>query len=313
MHSTSAIDSPWLLLLHHLPPKPDYFRARVRRRLQQLGAIALKNAVYVLPHTEQGVEDFHWLAEEIWRDGGEAMVAETRFLAGITDEDLMLQFNELRDAAYRELVTEAREALALEPARGASVVSELERRLDDVVERDRFGAPARAAAESAVEEVKRQLTAVTEVSAVPARPSAATWVTRQNVFVDRIASAWLIWRFLDRKARFKFVPPTGYVPAPGEYRFDMFEGEYGHEGDRCTFETLLARFSLDRDPSLSAIAEIIHDLDLRDAKFGRPEAAGVLAVLQGITARYAADAERVEHGRRLFDQLYSHLSRVTGA
>lgn len=310
MNDTSGTYSTWLLLLHHLPPKPDYFRVRVRRRLHQLGAIALKNAVYVLPHTEQSIEDFHWLAEEIHRDGGEAMVAETHFLVGVRDEDLVAQFNEQRDSSYRTLIDEAREALALEPAAGNTVVSELERRLEDVVERDRFGAGARPAAESAIDEVRRQLAVVADLAGVAARPDAATWVTRQNVFVDRMASAWLIRRFIDRDARFKFVPPAGYVPAAGEHRFDMFEGEYGHEGDRCTFETLLERFALDQDPGLVVIAQIVHDLDLRDEKFDRPEAPGVLALLQGITARYAADAERVEHGRRLFDQLYSHFSRL---
>jgi hypothetical protein len=295
--------------MHHLPPKPDYFRVRVRRRLQQLGAIALKNAVYVLPNSEAAVEDFHWLAEEIRRDGGQVMVAEARFLVGVIDEELINQFNALRAESYRELVDEARLALALEPAVAGERVEALERRLVEVAGRDSFGAPERVIAESAIEEVRRQIAAVSNAATIVDRPSGATWVTRQNVFVDRIASAWLIRRFIDREGRFKFVPPVGYVHAAGEYRFDMFEGEYGHEGDRCTFETLVGRFDLGEDRGLRAIAEIVHDLDLKDAKFGRAEAAGVLALLQGIVGRYAADAERIEHGRRLFDQLYSHLSR----
>jgi hypothetical protein len=296
-------------LLHHLPPKPDYFRVRIRRRLQQLGAIALKNAAYVLPNTEQATEDFHWLAEEIRRDGGVAILAETRFLVGVRDAELVQQFNEQRAVVYRSLADQARDALQLEPAAAMSVVSELEERLQEAVRQDQFGADERASAEAAIEEARRQAAAVFETSILPDRPAAAVWVTRQNVFVDRISSAWLIRRFIDREARFKFVPPAGYVPAPGEYRFDMFEGEFGHEGHHCTFETLLERFGLVDDPGLKAISEIVHDLDLRDEKFGRPEAAGVLALLEGIKARYSSDAERVEHGRRLLDQLYSHLSR----
>jgi hypothetical protein len=310
MDDSSASTAPWLLLLHHLPPKPDYFRVRVRRRLQQLGAIPLKNAVYVLPNNEASVEDFHWLAEEIRRDGGQVIVAEARFLLGVSDRDLIEQFNAQQAESYRELVAEARQALVLEPAQAGVLVAELERRLGEVAERDAFGAAERALAESAIDEVRRQIVAVTNVASSGDRPAGSVWVTRQNVFVDRIASAWLIRRFIDREARFKFVPAIGYLPATGEYRYDMFEGEYGHEGDRCTFETLVDRFALTGDVGLAAIAEIVHDLDLKDAKFGRAEAAGVLALLQGIVSRYAADAERVEHGRRLFDQLYSHLSRA---
>ncbi len=100
----------------------------------------------------------------------------------------------------------------------------------------------------------------------------SVWVTRQGVHVDRIASAWLIRRFIDPEARFKFVPAKGYVPEPGELRFDMFEAEFTHEGDRCTFEVLLARAGL-ADPALAAIGEIVHDIDLKDAKFGREETA----------------------------------------
>jgi hypothetical protein len=161
-----------------------------------------------------------------------------------------------------------------------------------------------------LEELRRQDQAEATVARAPHRPSGATWVTRQNVFVDRIGSAWLILRFIDRSARFKFAPPSGYHPLEGELRFDMFEGEYGHVGDRCTFETLLNRFGLNDDAALVALAELVHDLDLHDDKFGRMEAPGLLALLQGIVARYASDAERIEHGRRLFDQLYTHFARL---
>src|SRR5260370_1271318 len=129
-----------------------------------------------------------------------------------------------------------------------------------------------------------------------ARPAKGrTWVTRSGVHVDRIASAWLIRRFIDPDARFRFVAPEEHQPAPGELRFDMFEAEYTHEGDRCTFETLLARFGL-VDPALSAIAELVHDIDCKDGKFARGETAGVERGIAGIVRRHASDAARVEHG-----------------
>jgi hypothetical protein len=138
-----------------------------------------------------------------------------------------------------------------------------------------------------------------------------TWVTRQGIFVDRIASAWLIRRFIDPDARFTFVAPQGYVPAPGELRFDMFQAEYTHEGDRCTFETLLRRFALD-DPALVPIAEIVHDIDLKDGKFGREDALGIERVLAGIAAAHADDATRLEHGAALFDGLYALAAKELG-
>ena len=304
----SSDANPWILLIHHLPPKPDYFRVRIRRRLQQLGAVAVKNAVYVLPASDQSLEDFQWLAEEIRQDGGVAIIAEARFLGGLTDADLAAQFAAQSGEAYGELVTAAREAIAGGVVK-ASVISGLAARLEQVAARDQFGAPERAAAEAVVGELKRQQELERVARRTEPQPARAVWVTRLNVFVDRIASAWLIRRFIDRDARFKFVPAAGYVPLPGEIRFDMFGGEYGHEGDNCTFETLVRRFELESDPGLRQIAEIVHDLDLRDEKYGRPEAAGVLALLQGITTRYASDAERIEQGRRIFDQLYSSFAR----
>jgi hypothetical protein len=128
-------------------------------------------------------------------------------------------------------------------------------------------------------------------------------VTREGIFVDRIASAWLIRRFIDPAGHFKFVAPGSYRPKAAELRFDMPGAEYTHEGDRCTFETLLRRFSLD-DPALAELAEIVHDIDLDDGKFGRADALGIKRVLAGIAATSPDDATRLERGAALFDGLY---------
>jgi hypothetical protein len=126
------------------------------------------------------------------------------------------------------------------------------------------------------------------------------------VFVDRIASAWLIRRFIDTDARFKFVAATGYRAKRGELRFDMFEGEFTHHGDRCTFETLLHRFALD-DPALTWIAEVVHDLDFKDAKYGHEEAHGIATVIQGLCAANARDEARLAAGAPIFDGLYARM------
>lgn len=139
------------------------------------------------------------------------------------------------------------------------------------------------------------------------RPHGRTWVTRAGVHVDRIASAWLIRRFIDPAARFRLVAPEGYRPAPDELRFDMFEAEFTHEGDRCTFETLLVRFALD-DPALAALGDIVHDIDFKAPTFARAETPGVAAVIDGIAATVPSDEARLEQGAALLDGLYAVLS-----
>jgi hypothetical protein len=134
-----------------------------------------------------------------------------------------------------------------------------------------------------------------------------TWVTRQGVHVDRIGSAWLIRRFIDPEARFKFVSGKGYRPDAGELRFDMFQAEFTHEGDKCTFEVLLDRAAL-KDPALRAIAEIIHDIDLRDGKYGRDESMGIKTLIDGIALTTPDDLERIARGTEIFN----HLSEVFG-
>ena len=137
---------------------------------------------------------------------------------------------------------------------------------------------------------------------------ARTWVTRTGIHVDRMASAWLIRRFIDREATFKFVAPKGYRPAPRELRFDMFEAEFTHEGDRCTFEVLLRRFGVD-DPALGALGEIVHDIDLKDGKFGRPEVAGFEHLVAGIAVAHREDVARLDRASAVLDDLYEFFRR----
>ncbi len=294
----------WLLLIHQIPPKPDYFRVKVRRRLQRIGAVALKNSVYVLPSRPQTIEDFRWLLREIVAEGGEATVCEAEFVEGITRDDLEGMFRAERDRDYAELILAAKES-EIETDLGR-----LRRRLEEIMEIDYFSAPGRRATEQALTTIEARLHAPAARAGGRRRRAEAmtghTWVTRRDVFVDRIASAWLIRRFIDPKARFKFVGSKTYQPKPGEVRFDMFEAEYTHEGDRCTFETLLEHAAL-RDRALTVIAEIVHDIDCKDEKFGREEAAGVAALVRGIARANPDDGARLERGAAAFDDLYASL------
>ncbi len=300
---------PWLLLIHHIPPKPDYLRVKARRRLQRFGAVALKNSVYVLPHTEEAVEDFQWLRRVILADGGEATLCAASFVEGVSDAELASLFRARSDAEYAEIREAAR---AVRESPSDADLRRLQRHLAEARSRDFFGAGGALDAERAVRRVEAAVTPPTGETAAPdggaVSPVGATWVTRAGVHVDRMASAWLIRRFIDRDARFTFVPAEGYRPAAGELRFDMFEGEFTHAGDRCTFEVLLDRFA-PGDAALRAIADIVHDVDLKDEKFARPETAGVASAVRGIALAHPADAARVDAAAVLFEGLYAEFQR----
>ncbi|TAJ34870.1 MAG: ChrB protein, partial [Reyranella sp.] len=223
---------------------------------------------------------------------------------------------------YAEVSATARElATRHSGAELANQVARLRKQLDEIVAIDFFGADGREPAEGLVSGLEADLQK--EGDAVIATETKAasdplsdplkgrTWVTRQGVQVDRIASAWLIRRFIDPEARFKFVPGTGYVAEPGELRFDMFEGEFTHRGDRCTFEVLLGEAGLD-DPALAAIAEIIHDIDLKDGKYGREEAAGIRTLISGIASSHNDDTQRLERGAVLLDDLHRSFTGKQG-
>lgn len=298
----------WLLLIHQVPPKPDYLRVKVRRRLHQIGAVALKSSVYVLPHTDEAVEDFQWLLNEIVAEDGDATICSASFLSGVSDEDIESLFRAQSAAGYVEIAERAATLRADAPDL-QDQLSRLRNKLEFVAARDFFSAPERKKAEKALEASAADRSEEKGSSASPGpadAPTGATWVTRKGVFVDRIASAWLIRRFIDRDARFRFVGANEKT-RPGELRFDMYRGEFTHVGESCTFETLLTHFKLD-DPGLQTIGEIVHDIDCKDEKFGRGETAGILAVIKGIALATDDDEERLNRGASLFDDLYNHLS-----
>lgn len=308
----------WVLLLHQIPPKPGYFRAKVMRRLNALGALAIKNSAYLLPANEQTLEDFQWLVREIREQGGDAWLFRSTALAGHTDETLIAEFRALRTSDWDALAHDAR-ALLDEPGDEAGEddpsFQHLRQRLTDLSRIDFFRSPAREAVEVLMSELDRSLAPHAQRAASPREQALSelrgrTWVTRAGVKVDRIASAWLVRRFIDPAAAFAFVDPQGYVPGPRDVRFDMYEGEFTHVGDRCTFEILLERSGL-ADEGLRALAEIIHDIDLKDAKFGRPEASGLALVIDGIVLGTTDDAKRLEEGARVLDALHVRLNQAS--
>lgn len=302
-------DASWLMLLHNIPPKPAYFRVKIWRRLQGLGAIAVKNAAYVLPRSDQTLEDLSWVCRAIAEGGGEAVLCEARFIDGLDDATLRGLFGAARDADYAAIAEEARD-IAETPGEDEieAALRRLRRRFDQVAAIDFFQAEGRATAEAALAgleaRMKRRRTQPAAVQGKASdKPAGRVWVTRASVYVDRIASAWLIRRFVDPKARFKFVAERSYLPNPDELRFDMYDAEFSHEGDRCTFEVLRDRFA-PADPALAQLAEIVHDIDLKDGKFQRAEAYGLAQMMTGICAATSDDEDRLDRGGELCEALY---------
>jgi len=313
----------WLLLIHQIPPKPAYLRVKIGRRLARVGAVAIKNSVYVLPRGDSRMEDFQWIRREVLAGGGEAAILDAQLLDGLSDQEVAELFRSARDAQYEVVAKEARSLakqlrgrLSSERRQQLEVQTQrLEQRLADIATLDFFGAAGRELASGLVQALRSALLPLDGKAAVDSTKRSEayqgrTWVTRTGIHVDRIASAWLIQRWIDPRAIFKFVPAKGYVPEKGELRFDMFDAEFGHDGDRCTFETLCTRFGL-VEAGLSAIAEVVHDIDLKDEKFGRPETPGVAAQIIGIASLHREDDARLQHGSRLFEQLLAFYARTS--
>jgi hypothetical protein len=312
-------DTRWLLLIYQVPSKPPYLRVKIARRLQKVGAIPVKPTVYVLPKGDSGLEDFQWVVREVSKEGGDATLCEARFVEGIQDKAIERMFKEARAADYQEILQAAR-VVAVGVQKGSRdgdaievELARLKRRMTEVVVVDFFGASGRDAAERALSQLENKpaskaSSAGAKAALDPSEFRRRTWVTRKGIYVDRIASAWLIRRFIDPQARFRFVPGKDYEAGKGELCFDMFEGEFTHVGDACTFEVLLERMGLG-DPALRTIGEIVHDIDLKDGKFKREEAAGLDRLVAGICMTEKNDLRRLSRGSTLFEDLYGYFHR----
>lgn len=287
--------------------------------------MAVKSTVYALPANAETQEDFEWLLKEIVDGSGEAMICEARLIDGLSDAQARALFDAARDVDYAEIAKEARdlatalgaEAPAEKRADARTQLGRMRKRLTELVTIDFFGATGRLAVEGLLAELEARVTEEKVMSKTSkavdpiAELKGRTWVTRRDIYVDRIACSWLVRRFVDPNAIIRFVPGKGYVPKPGELRFDMFEGEITHEGDRCSFEVLLARAGLS-DPALQAIAEIVHNIDLKDSKFGREETAGIASLIAGVAMANKGDEQRVAQGAAVFDNLYQYFQSKRG-
>lgn len=303
----------WILLLFSLPATHKTARVALWRKLQKTGAIQIKSSTYLLPDTPAQYELFQWLAKQVTDYGGDSTLIRAREIEGLSDAKIVSLFNAARDDDYAALGEAARKLAALKGAKRAGAfggeVEKLRKSFRSLREIDFFDAPRAHVAEASI--ARLETSSRTKISGAaplsPAKFRGKTWVTRRSPQIDRVASAWLIRGFIDPRATFRF--GTNPDSISGGIPFDYAHGEFSHQGEDCTFETLLKRFGL-TDKALQKIGEMVHDADLDDEKFQRPECIGIDRVLKGWAKRGMADEEILSRGAACFDGLYAFLRRL---
>lgn len=312
---------PWIVLSYSLPSSPRSSpRVALWRRLKRLGAIAPTGGVNILPEQDECVEAFQWLAQEIRQAQGEALVMRVEQFDGLTDAQLIERFRQARDEEYGEIEAQL---VALE--QGVSALSDgeaqpdlqdslakLRRRHAEIKRIDYFNSPSGERLAVRLTALQQSFVANQTVMAdVPAATLAEyqnkRWVTRPRPHVDRLACAWLIRRFVNPNAVIRYA----LEPEPDEISFDMSNAHFGHQGQFCTFETMIRAFQLNM-PGLQTMAEIVHEIDLRDGQYVPPELAGVEAILKGWLIAQFSDAELETYGIALFEGLYTMFSAKGG-
>jgi hypothetical protein len=312
-------------MVHQLPSEPSNFRVRAWRQMQQLGAVSIKQAVYVLPDSTAAREEFQRISLEIRDAAGDASVFSAESVEAWSDERLVEVFRQSRQRTYRMLERDLDKALrrlgtrrprtGTRPPVPQQLLEPFRRRLASTERLDFFAAPGR---ERVIARLEKLAAAVSTPDrrddgvSIPEREGETyrgrVWVTRPRPGVDRMASAWLIRRFIDPDATFAFATDRRAVPE-GAIPFDMSEVAFSHEDGRCTFETLASRFGI-RDHAVGRIAAIVHDLDLKDDRFGAPETSTIGVVVQGLQLAHTADEVLLEHGMALFEALYRSPGRA---
>jgi hypothetical protein len=295
--------TPWLLLTFTLPAKRASQRVEVWRKLQRFGAVPLGNSGYLLPNSPANQERFEWLATAIRKYAGEASVVKVQSIDNLSAPQLVSRFAEARAREYQDLIRELQKLSSIPPAkRAAGRLSRLRARFRETVEIDFFNSPLQKRVEELLARIDASPAAAREAVKInPRQYLGRVWVTRPRPGIDRSASAWLIWRFIDKKARFAFAPEE-HVPREA-VPFDMFHGGFGHRGEDCTFETLQKIFRI-RARKVEIIGQMIHDADLLDEKFGRKEGFGIDEVLGGWAKQEVPDKELLERGIQLIEALY---------
>jgi hypothetical protein len=315
----------WLMLLVSLPPTPTRHRVGVWRKLKRMGAVNLRGSAWILPENSETTELFQWLVQEVQSFGGGATLLRVDGIETMSDEEATALFNRARGEEYEVVKRGCREILArldrLGPGPRGSLdqfrgkLEGLRRELDRIQTIDYFRAPAGNGVRALWETAAKRLRKVEAWPSPAVRtgrrraklpPPGSKWVTRPRPHIDRLASAWLIKRFLDPTATFGFADRAD--ASKKGIPFDVLGAEFGHHGEDCTFETLVKRFGV-KDRRLRAMAEIVHEADLHDGKFARTEAQGIDLAVSGLVAATPGDDDLLDRGMTLFDGIYVTLKQ----
>ena len=300
----------WLLLLFSLPTNRNSERVAVWRRLKKMGAVQIKTSTYLLPDEPAQYEQFQWLAQQIRDYGGDSTLVRAQEIEELTREKVVAMFNDARAKDYVDLRKALQSFIArrkkMDAELAAAELERLTRQFREIRAVDFFDSARGhdlAMLLRRAEGPKR----AGQLQILDAKQyQAKTWLTRPRPEIDRVGSAWLISKFIDRKPKFVFAPKADAVP--NAIPFDMLDAEFSHHGNNCTFETLIKRFAI-TDKSVAKIGEMIHDADLDDAKFQRVEAIGIDRVLKGWAKEGLPDDEILRRGFECFDALYAFLQK----
>ena len=300
----------WLLLLFSLPTNRNTERVAVWRRLKKMGAVQIKTSTYLLPDEPAQYEQFQWLAQQIRDYGGDSTLVRAQEIEGLTKERVIAMFNDARAKDYAELRKSLQGFIGRRKKIDAEIAgAELERltrQFREIREVDFFDSARGHDVAMLLRRAEGRSTA-RQLAVLDAKQyQNKTWLTRPRPEIDRVGSAWLISKFIDRKPKFVFAPSANAVP--GAIPFDMLDAEFSHHGNYCTFETLIRRFAI-ADKVVAKIGEMIHDADLDDARFQRIEAVGIDRVLKGWAKDGLPDEEILRRGFECFDALYAFLQR----
>jgi hypothetical protein len=305
--------SKWLLLLYQIPTKSETERVRIWRALQKLGAVSVKNSVTAVPDTSFFKNAILEVATDITSIGGEAILTEGNFIFGLDENSLLQTYSSQLDVEYKNLAKEIREAskevssnlTSSDLMKWEHKRTRFQSKLNALVERSISSVDGEDQCNHSLTAFEKKLSGITDKAGKKdfvRPPVGSVWVTRKDPHVDRLASAWLIKRFIDPKAEIRFVDMDKYSWDKSHVRFDVFNAEFGHVGEQCTFEVLIARFKIKR-PAVRVLAEIVHDLDIQDQKYDRRETEGIRMALDGVIRGYRNDEERLQSAMSLLDSL----------
>jgi hypothetical protein len=323
-----TISQEWLLVFYSVPSHPVSNRMKVWRKLAKVGAVQLKGSVYILPATEEHEEFCQWLIGEVKSMGGDGAFVKSTEIKTMTNADIRRLFTMQADREYHRLekvldvferkIQSIRKGSKSEEGKHLTEkAAKLAKEFEELRKRDYFESLTGNILKKRIQALEAALRNAggktpEEASTVVTRKTqdylGKIWATRKNPFVDRMASAWLIKRFVDPKASFVFIDERDVTSLDNAIvTFDMRGAAFTHVGDLCTFEVLVKSFGI-KDKAVKKIAEIVHDLDVKDDKYGKPETTGVEDILTGIRKTAKSDADGLDRGMTAFEMLYQSKS-----